>query len=104
MQLAANLTLLYADLPVTERFAAASNDGFGHVEILAPYDESPQWYARQLDLHGLELVLINTPVVSPDYPWGTAAQPAARALFRKAIEQAAAVCRATGCPAIHVMA
>lgn len=104
MQFAANLTLLYADLPVAERFAAAAADGFRYVEILLPYDESPQWYAGQLDQHGLELVLINTPVVSPDYPLGTAAQPGAHELFQEAMHKAAAVCRATGCSVIHVMA
>lgn len=104
MQLAANLTLLYADLPVAERFATAVADGFRHVEILAPYDESPQWYARELQDHGLELILVNTPVVSSEYPVGTAAQPQATELFRQAMEQAASVCTATGCRAIHVMA
>lgn len=104
MKLAANLTLLYAGLPVAERFAAAASDGFTHVEILAPYDESPQWYVRQLEQHGLDLILVNTPVVSPEYPFGTAAQPQAIELFRKSIEQAAAVCMATGCRAVHVMA
>lgn len=104
MKLAANLSLLYADLPVAERFAAAAADGFRHVEILAPYDESPEWYARELERHGLQLILINTPAVLPEYPFGMAAQPRAGQLFRDAMEQAAAVCWATGCRAVHVMA
>ncbi|HLR78211.1 MAG TPA: TIM barrel protein [Burkholderiaceae bacterium] len=104
MQLAANLSLLYADLPVAERFAAASQDGFRQVEILSPYDQPPDWYAQQLARHGLELVLINTPVVSPDHIMGLAAQPAAQALFRQAMQQAADVCLATGCQSVHVMA
>lgn len=104
MRLAANLTLLYESLPVSERFAAAAEDGFRYVEILQPYDHPPEWYARQLQCHGLELVLINTPVLSSEYPVGMAAQPSARHLFGEAMQRAVAVCRATGCRAIHVMA
>jgi|SRR5690554_5294575 len=104
MRFAANLSLLYSELPVAERFEAAAADGFRYVEILAPYDESPEWYAQQLKQCDLELVLINTPVVSPDYPVGVAAQPDARSLFQDAMAKAASVCRATGCTAIHVMA
>lgn len=103
MRLAANLSLLYSDLPVAQRFAAAVDDGFRYVEILAPYDETPEWYAQQLEHHGLKLVLINTPVVSPDYPFGVAAQPDAQELFQQAMAQAASVCQATSCTAVHVM-
>lgn len=104
MLLAANLSMIYAHLPVEQRFAAAARDGFRYVEILQPYDMSPAWYARQLADHGLQLVLINTPTVQPDYPMGVAAQPDAIAEFQKAMDTAAAVCQETGCSAVHVMA
>lgn len=104
IKIAANLSLLYSNIPVAERFAAAADDGFRYVEILAPYDESPEWYAQQLAHHELQLVLINTPAALPDYPVGIAAQPDGRELFQGAMEQAAAVCAATGCSAVHVMA
>ena len=104
MQLAANLSLLYAGLPVAERFAAARDDGFRYVEVLAPYDQAPQWYADQLRAHDLELVLINTPVMSDNFPTGLAAQPGKQSLFQAAMQRAVQVCQATGCCAIHVMA
>lgn len=104
MRLAANISLLYSDLPVAERFAAAARDGFRYVEILAPYDESAKWYAQQLNQHNLQLVLINTPAAPPAYPVGMAAQPQAREQFQAAMERAAEVCTATGCKAVHVMA
>lgn len=104
MQLAANLSTLYATLPVAERFAAARHDGFHHVEILAPYDQSPQWYAGRLRDQGLALALINTPPRAPQYPAGLAAQPGAQPLFQDAMRTAAAVCDACACPAVHVMA
>lgn len=104
MRLAANLTLLYGDLPVADRFAAAARDGFTYVEILQPYDYSAHWYAQQLHEHGLELILINTPVTSPDYSMGVAAQPGVASVFQAAIDQAAHVCHVTGCQQIHVLA
>ncbi|MFA5521810.1 MAG: TIM barrel protein [Castellaniella sp.] len=104
MQLVANLSTLYDDLPVQARFAAARQDGFQAVEILRPYDQTPEWYAGQLQENDLELVLINTPSISPDHPVGLAAQPGLESEFRRAMEQAAEVCRACGCPAVHVMA
>ena len=103
MQLAANLSTLYHDLPEQERFTAARQDGFQAVEILRPYDRTPKWYAAQLQENGLDLVLINTPSISPDHPVGLAAQPGLESEFRQAMEQAAEVCRACGCPAVHVM-
>lgn len=104
MYFAANLSMLYSGLSVADRFAAAADDGFRYVEILAPYDESPDWYAQQLTHHDLQLVLINTPAVLPDYPVGVAAQPNGRKQFQDAMMQAATVCAATGCSAVHVMA
>ena len=103
MNFAANLSMLYGHLPLADRFAAAAGDGFGAAEILFPYDESPQWYAAQLRKHGLCLVLVNTPIDPPRYSMGMAAQPEAHALFRDSFETALALCRSTGCHAVHVM-
>lgn len=106
MKLAANLSLLYGALPVEDRFAAAANDGFRFVEILAPYDYPPNWYAEQLQKYSLQLVLINTPnqIDNGVAGMGFAAQPKQEIQFQTAISQAAQVCKATGCNAVHVMA
>ena len=40
-------TLLYG-FALEARFEAARRDGFRAVEILFPYDRSPEWYAGQL--------------------------------------------------------
>lgn len=103
MKLAANLSLLYEHLPWPDRFAAAANDGFRFVEILFPYEHPPDWYARQLQAHGLTLVLVNTPVTTT-FPLGLAAQPGAQHEFRRQFARVLAICEATGCPAVHVMA
>lgn len=101
---AANLTLLYGQLPLEARFEAAARDGFRAVEILYPYDRSPAWYAARLREFELELALINTPVDADAAPVGRAAQCGETENFRNDFALAAAVCEATGCRAVHVMA
>lgn len=57
---AANLTLLFEELPFIERFAAAANAGFRAVEFLFPYDYPAEVIKAELEKHQLELVLFNT--------------------------------------------
>ncbi|TNC91879.1 MAG: hydroxypyruvate isomerase [Thalassolituus sp.] len=61
MKLTANLSLLYTELPMLERFAAAAADGFTAVEIQFPYDTPADELRIALDDAGLECVLINIP-------------------------------------------
>lgn len=61
MKLTANLSLLYTELPMLERFAAAAADGFTAVEIQFPYDTPADELRKALDKTGLECVLINIP-------------------------------------------
>lgn len=103
MKLAANISLLYGGVSLSEQLARAAADGFRYVEILAPYDTAPEQLARKLTKHGLALVLINTPPTPPETPMGLAAHPDKTRAFREGMEQAAAVCQATGCRRVHVM-
>jgi 2-dehydrotetronate isomerase len=66
---AANITLLFAELPYLDRFTAAAKAGFKAVEILFPYDVAAKETRRALLANGLELVLINAP--PPNYTGGT---------------------------------
>ena len=66
---AANISLLFAELPYLDRFAAAAEAGFTGVEILFPYDLAAKETRRALLANGLELVLINAP--PPNYTGGT---------------------------------
>jgi len=65
---AANITLLFTELPYPERFIAAAEAGFTAVEILSPYDVATKETRRALLANGLELVLINAP--PPNYTGG----------------------------------
>ena len=57
----ANLSLLFTELPLLERFSAAREYGFLAVEIQFPYETPAEHIKTQIDLTGLELVLINVP-------------------------------------------
>ncbi|MBO1112421.1 hydroxypyruvate isomerase family protein [Bordetella petrii] len=102
MKLAANLSLLYPGLPLAQRMAEAARDGFAAAEILFPYDLPPAELAALLRAQGLALVLVNTPTGAGEK--GLACLPGREADFDAALAQALAVCRATGCRAVHVMA
>ena len=58
---AANLTMLFGELPFLDRFAAAKAAGFGGVEYLFPYDFEKAALREQLQQHGLTQVLHNLP-------------------------------------------
>lgn len=80
---AANLTLLFTELPYAERFAAAAAAGFGAVEVLFPYDHPAEVTAQALRAQGLPLVLMNA--TWPDAETGQlghAATPARQERFR----------------------
>ena len=58
---AANLSMLFTEVPFLDRFAAAAASGFRAVEFLFPYEHSPQAIAEQLRKHNLQIVLFNMP-------------------------------------------
>src|SRR6202171_1388528 len=58
---AANLTMLFGELPFLERFAAAKAAGFSGVEYLFPYDFEKAVLREHLQQHGLTQVLHNLP-------------------------------------------
>ena len=51
---AANLGMLFTELPFEQRFAAAAHNGFKAVELLFPYDHTPHDIAKWLDDSGLQ--------------------------------------------------
>jgi len=82
----ANLTLLFQELPLKDRFQAASGGGFEAVELLWPdeAEESPEELARLAEAAGLEFALIDTP---RGVTWGNGAQDGQQmAFFREAVK------------------
>ena len=58
---AANLTMLFTEVPFMERFALARSAGFTHVEYLFPYPFSAHELKAKLDENGLTQILFNLP-------------------------------------------
>jgi hydroxypyruvate isomerase len=112
-QFAANLSLMYTELPFLDRFAAAAHDQFTAVEFQFPYAFEPADIASRLKDSGLQLVLFNAPPSGTDrasmaIAWeqqarGTAAQPGREAEFRAGVQEALRYAEALDCPRIHVL-
>jgi hydroxypyruvate isomerase len=88
-KLAANLTMLFTEYPLLERFERAAEAGFRGVELLFPYVEQPATVLEALRRNNLELVLFNLP--AGDWPAGDrgiAAQPARRGEFATGLKLA----------------
>ena len=60
-RLAANLSMLFTEIPFLDRFDRAAKAGFEAVEFLFPYEWEPAEIRRRLDDNGLKLVLHNLP-------------------------------------------
>ena len=113
-QFAANLSMMYPELPFLERFEAAAKDGFTAVEYLFPYAYPAAELAARLKANNLQQVLFNAPpggtdAASIDAAWasntrGTASIPGREAEFRTGVHMALAYADAMNCPRIHLMA
>ncbi|CAN7420027.1 hydroxypyruvate isomerase family protein [Pseudoduganella sp. LjRoot289] len=104
-QFAANLTMMFNEVPFPERFAAAARAGFSAVEFLFPYDYPPQQVAGWLRENGLAVVLFNL----PPGDWavgerGLASLPGREAEFRAGVERGLAYALELGVPRVHMMA
>lgn len=85
--IAANLSMLFADVPFMDRFQAARAAGFGAVEILFPYEYCLFTMKRKLRDYGLKLVLINLPAGNLRLgDRGIAAHPMRQEEFRAGVE------------------
>ena len=60
-QFAANLTMLFNEVPFLDRFELAAKAGFKAVEFLFPYAYKAEDIKQKLDAHQLKLVLHNLP-------------------------------------------
>jgi hydroxypyruvate isomerase len=102
---AANLSMMFAELPFPDRFAAAAHCGFQGVEHLFPYDHAADELARVLTDAGLEQVLFNLwPGDFAGGERGLAALPGREQEFAVSIDQALDYARTLNCRRLHAMA
>lgn len=104
-QFAANLTMLYNELPFLDRFAAAARSGFQAVEFLFPYDFAAEEIAQRLKDHRLQLVLHNLPAGN----WaggerGIACHPDRISEFRDGVQKALEYATVLKPPRINALA
>jgi hydroxypyruvate isomerase len=60
MRYAANLSLMFAEYDVMDRFKKAAEAGFTHVEMLFPFHYDLDRIERELKENGLEMILFDT--------------------------------------------
>lgn len=99
---AANLTLLFNEVPMLQRAELAGQAGFDGVEILFPYDHPVEDWVKSLS--GLPVALINTPPGNwTEGERGFAAVPGEQARFRDGFLRAAETAERLGARRVHVM-
>ena len=102
---AANLSMMFTELPFPERFAAAAAAGFEAVEFLFPYDFPVEEVKARADAAGVRIVLFNL----PPGDWaagerGIAVFPGRAAEFTEGLARALHYARGLGVPRLHLMA
>jgi hydroxypyruvate isomerase len=101
---AANLTMLFNEVPFLDRFALAAKAGFTAVEYLFPYDFDRKVLRSALDDHGLTQVLHNLP--AGDWAGGErgiAVLPDRVDEFRSGVASAIDYATALGCSQINCL-
>lgn len=102
---AANLTMLFNEVPFLDRFERAARAGFDAVEFLFPYAFPAAEIKARLDTHGLKLVLHNLPAGDWDAgDRGIACDPARVAEFRAGVGRAVEYASALGVPQLNCLA
>lgn len=100
---AANITMLFTEVPMLSRPGLAQEAGFDGVEVLFPHDIPAADWKRAL--LGLPVVLMNThPGDWSAGQRGFAAVPEAVPVFRDSFLRSADLAAALGVPRLHVMA
>ena len=102
LKFAANLGFMWTELPLLDRIAAASRNGFRAVELHFPYDIPPEEIRRCCAENGVKLLGINTDVGPDDS--GLAAVPGREKEALARIDQALDYAKAAGGTSVHVMA
>ena len=104
LALSANISLLFREMPLLERFGAARAAGFPTVEIQNPYEHSAVTLTRAARAAGVAVVLINAPLGEDPRTFGTASLPGRTAQFRAELARAAEYAQALGTPVVNVLA
>src|SRR5207253_4961155 len=102
---AANLSMMFTEVPFLDRFDAAAKAGFTAVEFLFPYDHPAEAVGERLRGNGLTQALFNL----PPGDWaagekGFAALPDRFSDLQHSLRTALPYAQATGVKRLHLMA
>ena len=102
---AANLSMMFNEVPFLDRFAAAAKQGFQGVEFLFPYEHPAGEIRQRLRDSGLTQALFNM----PPGDWGKgergiASLPGRQAEFRDGVKRALDYAGTLECKLVHCMA
>ena len=101
---AANLSMMFTEVDLLDRFEMAADAGFKGVEFLFPYGYPAAEIKDRLDGAALVQVLFNSPAGDWDEgDRGIAAVPGRESEFRDGVALAAEYARALDCPQVHLM-
>ncbi|MAA70943.1 MAG: hydroxypyruvate isomerase [Bermanella sp.] len=104
MRLVANLSLLFTELPLLERFQAAADAGFKTVEIQFPYDENLADLVAAQQQANVNVCLINVPAGDlMSGGEGLACVPDQEQAFESALQQAITYAKALGVKMVNVL-
>jgi hydroxypyruvate isomerase len=102
---AANLSMLFTELPFPDRFAGAAKAGFRGVEYLFPYAMAKEDIAERLNANGLTQVLFNLPAGDWDAgERGIACHPDRISEFQDGVGKAIEYAKALGCAQVNCLA
>ena len=102
---AANLSMLFTEVPMLERYGRAARAGFKAVEIQFPYEAPAEAIRERLREHGLRMVLHNLP--GGDFAAGDrgiACHPGRVAEFRAGVGPAIHYATTLGVPQLNCLA
>jgi hydroxypyruvate isomerase len=104
LRLAANISVLFREVPLLERFRAARDAGFDGVEMQFPYDETALSLAQAAKSAQIPVILVNGPVLPGSYRFGISGRPEMRDTFRAQLPQICEYADTLKVKFVHVLA
>jgi hydroxypyruvate isomerase len=105
MRFSVNVSILFTDVPLLERFARAREAGFDAVELWWPSGEDPEAVRAAIEDAGVEVVLINFDAGDmPGGDRGLISDPERQEAFRANVPVALELAAAVGCTKLNALA
>jgi hydroxypyruvate isomerase len=105
MKFSANLSMLFTELPFSQRFAEAASCGFSAVEFWFPFDFGGRELIPVIQAAGVQVVLFNLdPGDTQQGEWGTLGIPDRERHFKQAFEQAVELALQMNCSKLNALA